>query len=84
MTKKSNLTKVEIDCAVLMSELGHIKESVKDLHGVMKEHVDSSNAYRQQTKINAKSIGWIWVTIGLLVSALGGLSWMLFTALVKP
>jgi hypothetical protein len=77
-------SKVEIDCAVLMSELGHIKESVKDLSDVMKQHVESSTSYRQQTKVNTKSIGWIWTTIGLLVSALGGLTWMLFTALVRP
>jgi hypothetical protein len=77
-------SKVEIDCAVLMSELGHIKESVKDLSDVMKQHVETSNTYRQQTKVNTKSIGWIWAALGLLVSALGGLAWMLFTALLQP
>ena len=81
MVKKPS--KVEIDCAVLMSELGHIKESVKDLHVVMKEHVESSTVYRQQTKLNSKSIGWLWASFSVVLTTLGGLAWMLFTALIE-
>ena len=71
MTKKPS--KLEVDQAVIMNELGHIKTAITDMGQAIKEHVVSSDKYRQQTTVNSKSIGWIWATVGLIIAALGGM-----------